>query len=190
MCTPSRNKTIEDRGEADTQIPLTESTSSLDADDGRPRAGGHVDECGDHHTLEHHSPLFKAPLFISRFGTPAVEREQLYNVSELLQGMSLRTYVAIGPEISNVPLDALGDFLEYFALDHWTGRNLVIPSGELSNAVFSHETIPFGFLPPSHTCIDFALVSPGRFSSFSTSVLEGYPGNWKQYQLLSQTRWP
>jgi hypothetical protein len=112
MSTSRGKGNIKDRNEAATQIPLTKSTSSLDADDGGPRAGGHVDECGDHHTLEHHSPLFKAPLFISPFVAPAVEREQLYNVSEPLQGMRLRTYVAIGREISNVPLNALGDFLE------------------------------------------------------------------------------
>ena len=78
----------------------------LDQDDGRPRAGGNVNERGDHHAFELHSPLSKAPLFASL----VIEREQLPGVSASVRDTVLPTYFAIILEVYNMPQDALGDF--------------------------------------------------------------------------------
>jgi hypothetical protein len=150
------------------------SGTLINVDDGRPRAVGNVNECGNHHAFEHHSPLAKAPLSAN----PVVKRKQLFpNISEPLRERGLLTYTAVSLEICNMPLDALEDFLEQLTFSYWTGRTLVILSGELSNAVIGHETIHFGFQPPSRTCIVFALPPPECISVLLTSVLEGYPGS-------------
>lgn len=87
----------------------------LDVDDGRPRAGGNVDECGNHHAFEHHSPLAKAPLFAN----PVVKRKQLFpNISEPLRERGLLTYTAVSLEICDMPLDALEDFLEQLTFSY------------------------------------------------------------------------
>jgi hypothetical protein len=108
ISTSRRHENIEGGNEAGTRIPLTKSTDSLDIDDGGPRARGYVDESGDHHAVKLHSPLSKAPLVVK----PVVERKQLSNISEPLRERRLLTYITIGLEICDMPLDALSDFLE------------------------------------------------------------------------------
>ena len=81
---------------------------TINADDGRPRATGNVDESINHHGVELRSPLSKAPLFVVLI----IEREQLSNVSELLSERRLLTYIAMVIEICDIPPNALGDFLE------------------------------------------------------------------------------
>ena len=68
---------------------------SLDTDDGRPGAGGNVNESSDHHTVEPHSPVFKAPLLAN----PVVEWEQLLDVSEPHTEGGLPTHATVGLEI-------------------------------------------------------------------------------------------
>ena len=71
----------------------------LNPDDGCPIARGNIDESGDHHMLESHSPLSNAPLFAS----PLIERKQLPGVSEPIRDTRSPTYFAISLEVCDMP---------------------------------------------------------------------------------------
>ena len=71
----------------------------LNPDDGCPIARGNINESGDHHVLELHSSLSKAPLFAS----PFVKRKQLPGVSEPTRDMRSPTYFAISLEVCDMP---------------------------------------------------------------------------------------
>jgi hypothetical protein len=105
---PGETKKLKIDTKQGTRIPRTKSTDSLNPDDGGPRARGNVDDSSDHHAVELHSPLSKSPPVVK----PVVKREQLSNISEPLRERRLLTYITIILEICNMPLDALGDFLE------------------------------------------------------------------------------
>ena len=97
-----------DRRNAKITLPIICGVS-IDADDGRPRARGNIDEANDHHVVELHLPLSKTPLFIN----PRVEREQLpETVNEPVREKTSQTHVIISLEVFNVPFDAFGNFLD------------------------------------------------------------------------------
>jgi len=77
--------------------------------------------------LELHFPLTKAPLFAN----PVVKREQLSGISEPVQGKRIPTHITIIPEVPDMPLDTLGDFLGQFAFGNGIWRNLVVLGREL-----------------------------------------------------------
>ena len=126
-------------------ISLGVSGGLLDVDDGRPRARGDVNESGDHHTFELHSPLPKAPLLANS----VIEWEQLLDVSEPVRKGGLPTYDAVGLEICYMPQDTLGDLLDQLTFGHRVGWILVIFGGELP-ARFLACSDPFPAPNPVH----------------------------------------